>query len=82
MQNPIALIEATASSRSAVVGALATDPVVPSRTADTTLARPKWRSASSMLAAVRRPRGRHDEPCPPVAQPRPRTVGAPRHLDR
>jgi hypothetical protein len=33
--NPIALIEATASARSAVLGALATDPVVASRTADT-----------------------------------------------
>ena len=52
--NPIALIEATAAARSAVLGALATHPVVPSRTAGTAASRPKWRSASSMLAAVQR----------------------------
>jgi hypothetical protein len=65
--NPIALIEATAASRSAVQGALATDPVAPSPTATTAASRPKRRSASSMLAAVKR-LGR-DERCLPVAQP-------------
>jgi hypothetical protein len=52
--NPIALTEATAASRSAVQGALATDPVAPSPTAATTTSRPKRRSALRMLAAVRR----------------------------
>jgi hypothetical protein len=53
--NPIALTEATAASRSAVQGALATDPVAPSPTAaKTTTSRHKRRSASRMLAAVRR----------------------------
>jgi hypothetical protein len=42
--NPIALIEVTAVARSAVLGALATDPVV--RTTGTAATRPKWRSAS------------------------------------
>jgi hypothetical protein len=50
--NPIALIETSAAARRAVLGALATDPVVPSRTAGTAASRTKWRSASSMLAAI------------------------------
>jgi hypothetical protein len=52
--NPIALIEATAASRSAVLGALATDPAVPSRAAATAASRAKWRSPLSMLAALQR----------------------------
>jgi hypothetical protein len=52
--NPIALIETTAAARSAVLGALATDPVVPSPTAGSAASRPTWRSASSMLAKVQR----------------------------
>jgi hypothetical protein len=46
--NPIALIEAPAAARNAVLGALATDPVVPSGTAGTAVSRPMWRSASSV----------------------------------
>ena len=52
--NPIALIEATAAARSAVLGALATHPVVTSRTAGNPGVSPNARSASSMLAAVQR----------------------------
>jgi hypothetical protein len=39
--NPIALTEATGATRTGVLGALATDPVIPSRTADTHVSRPK-----------------------------------------
>ena len=61
--NPIALIEANAAARRAMQGALATDPVAPSRTAGTPASRPKWRSAPSMLAAVQRlGRLRHVKP--------------------
>ena len=52
--NPIALIEVTAAARRTLRGALPTDPVVPNRTTGTAAPRRNWRSASSMLAAVRR----------------------------
>lgn len=71
--NPIALIEATAASRSAVQGALATDPVAPSPTTATPASRRKPRSLSTLLAAVRH-LGR-DERCLPVAQPEARRGG-------
>jgi hypothetical protein len=51
--NPIALIEAAAAGRRAVLGALATDPAVP-RTASTAASRLKGRSAARVLAAVQR----------------------------
>ena len=70
--NPIALIEATAASRSAVQGALATDPVAPIPTAATDASHPKRRPLS-LLAAVRH-LGR-DERCLPVAQPQARRGG-------
>ena len=50
--NPIALVETIGVTRFAVLGALATDAVVPSRT--TPASRRTRRSASSVLAAVRR----------------------------
>jgi hypothetical protein len=50
--NPIALIEATAASRSAVLGALATDPVVPSRPGRSPASRPRRRPVSAILAEV------------------------------
>lgn len=50
--NAIALMEVTAASRSAVLGALATDPVVPSPARGTPVSRPRRRSASSRLAAA------------------------------
>ena len=71
--NPIALIEATAASRSAVQGALATDPVAPSPTASTAASHRKRRPLSTLLAAVRH-LGR-DERCLPVAQPQARRGG-------
>jgi hypothetical protein len=71
--NPIALIEATAASRSAVQGALATDPVAPSPTAAAAASHRKRRSLSTLLAAVGH-LGR-DERCLPVAQPQPRRGG-------
>ena len=71
--NPIALIEATAVSRSAVQGALATDPVAPNPTAATDASHPKRRPLSMLLAAVRN-LGR-DERCLPVAQPEARRGG-------
>jgi hypothetical protein len=73
LMNPIALIEATAASRSAVQGALATDPVAPSPTAATAASHRKRRSLSTLLAAVRH-LGR-DERCLPVAQPQARRGG-------
>jgi hypothetical protein len=55
--NPIALIDAPAAAGRAVLGALATDPVVPSRTA-ATASRPNRRSARRLAAADRRAHGR------------------------
>ena len=52
--NPIALIEVTTAARRTLRGALPKDPVVPDRTTGTAAPRRMWRSASSMLAAVRR----------------------------
>jgi hypothetical protein len=52
--NPLALIEATAAARTAVQGALATDPVVPNPTARRARSRAKRPSISTMLAAVQR----------------------------
>jgi hypothetical protein len=49
--NPIALIEAPAGARRAVLGALATDPVVPSRTAATPASQPNRRSSRRLGAA-------------------------------
>ena len=50
--NPIALIEASGATRRGVLGALASDPRVRSRTTATRASRPKRRSASSTLATV------------------------------
>lgn len=52
--SPTALIEVTTAARRTLRGALPTDPVVADRTTGTAAPRRKWRSASSMLAAVRR----------------------------
>jgi hypothetical protein len=56
--NPIALIEATATARSAMLGALATDPVVPGRKAGT--ARPP-RKPSLERSTIGNYSGRHIE---------------------
>jgi len=44
LMNPIALMETTAAARSGVLGALATDPVTPRRTAGMPAPRPLLRS--------------------------------------
>jgi hypothetical protein len=52
--NPIALVEATAAARSAVLGALATDLVVPGRRAGTAAAsNGKWRTGRSNPPAAK-----------------------------
>jgi hypothetical protein len=67
--NPIALIEAAVAARRATLGARATDSVVGSRTARSAASRLKWRSASSVLAAVQRWSRRRDaQPGPFVAE--------------
>jgi hypothetical protein len=81
--NPIALIEATGAARSGVLGALARDPEVPSRTTATPVSRANRLSASTSWRIKRGTlrRWRDDERCPPVAQSHP-PVGALRGSDR
>jgi hypothetical protein len=52
--NPIALIQATAATRNATLGALATDPVARRRTSEPVAVRRKLRSAAFFPAALRR----------------------------